>query len=180
MKHLQKETDNARQTSTRRKSRCHRRARSEDCSRGQSRHTGPRARSEDRSRGRGRHTRAPSADLASIRWSGSASLRLLADVPEQLDPRPSGGPGFGDPARGAIVPSSRAVVCAARLTRDIRPIVRRGCYGWWSHPWCTPNWPIGRCAAQLLTRSRIADVASAHSHAAVRMFTRNLETGRRP
>ena len=70
MKHLRKETDNARQTSTRRKSRCHRRARSEDRGRGQSRHTGPRARSEDRGRGRGRHTWAPSADLASIHWSG--------------------------------------------------------------------------------------------------------------
>ena len=65
MKHLRKETDNARQTITRGKGRCHRRARSEDRSRGQSRHTGPRARSEDRGRGRGRHTWAPSADLAS-------------------------------------------------------------------------------------------------------------------
>src|SRR5208283_1987454 len=86
--------DDARQTSTRRKSRCHRRARSEDRGRGQSRHTGPGARGEDRGRGRGRHTWAPSADLGSIRWSGSASLRLLPDVVKQFDPHPSGGPGF--------------------------------------------------------------------------------------
>ena len=55
--------------------------------------TRPRARSEDRGRGRGRGTGAPSADLASIRWSGSAALRLLPDVVGQLDPHPSGGPG---------------------------------------------------------------------------------------
>ena len=86
--------DNAPRTSTRRKSRCHRRARSEDRGRGQSRHTGPRDCSEDCGRGRGRHTWAPSADLASIRWSGSASLRLLPDVVGQFDPYPSGEPGF--------------------------------------------------------------------------------------
>jgi hypothetical protein len=94
MKHLRKETDNAPQTSTRRKSRCHPRARSEDRSRSQSRHPRPGAHSEDRGRGRGRHTWAPSADLASIRRSGSASLHLLPDVVEQLDPHPSGEPGF--------------------------------------------------------------------------------------
>ena len=67
MKHLRpKETENAPQTSTRRTSRGHRRAGSEDRGRGEGRLTWPRAGREDCGRGRGRHTwtGSPPPDLA--------------------------------------------------------------------------------------------------------------------
>ena len=93
MKHLRKETDNAPQTSTRRKSRCHRRARSEDRGRGQSRHTGPRARGEDRGRGRGRHTWASPADLAPTASLDERALK--ARVGEILNRWPVAGLAIG-------------------------------------------------------------------------------------
>jgi hypothetical protein len=79
MKRLRpKETEDAPQSSTQRKSRCHRRAGGEDRGGGRGRHTWPLAGCENRCSGRGHHTWAgsPPANLAGG-WCRSKSARRL-------------------------------------------------------------------------------------------------------
>jgi hypothetical protein len=76
-----KETENASESSTRRKSRCHRPPGRENRGRGQGRHARPLTGSKDRRGGRCRHpgTRSPPANLTLLRAASSAlSVRRLS------------------------------------------------------------------------------------------------------